>query len=108
MTTYNYCRIVSQSVFESLYYCLIQTGYPISERKIARFPYVANIDEVTAQTTHSEEEIMAQSICTSITGIRGWSYAVERVCEESYHETCTQICESDKLRSQDPQTSAGA
>ena len=47
---------------------------------------------------------MAASICTSITGIRGWTYAVARVCNARNKETCTQICESDKLRSQDRQT----
>ena len=88
-------------------YCLIQTGYPISEGRTARFPYVANVEEAMparAQATHTEEEIMAQSICTSITGIRGWTYAVARVCNSHNKETCTQICESDKLRRQDPQT----
>ena len=47
---------------------------------------------------------MAQSICTSITGDPGWVYAVERVCRPSNRETCTQICESDNLRSQSQQT----
>ena len=79
-----------------IYYCLIQTGYPISDGRTAHFP-----DEANVESQHTEEEIMAQSICTSITGIHGWVYAVERVCHPSNRETCTQICESDKLRSQD-------
>ena len=35
---------------------------------------------VAAHVVHLEEELMAQSICTSITGVLGWTYAVQRVC----------------------------
>ena len=83
-------------IFIMIYYCLIQTGYPTSDGRTAHFP-----DE----SQHTDEAIMAQSICTSVTGIRGWVYAVERLCTSSNKETCTQICESDKLRKQDGQTS---
>ena len=45
---------------------------------------------------------MAQSICTSIAGGRGWAYAVQRNCRGI--DTCTQICTSANLHNQDPQT----
>ena len=70
---------------------------------MAQSPYMSNIDEeARAQHIHSKEEIMAQSICTAITGFGGWVYAVERRCAGK--ETCTQICGSKALHVQDAQT----
>ena len=61
---------------------------------------------VAAHVIHPEEELMAQSICTSITGVLGWTYAVQRACTSTNTETCASICLSQNLRSQDPQTSS--
>ncbi|CAI8032207.1 hypothetical protein GBAR_LOCUS18230 [Geodia barretti] len=66
--------------------------------------YPRNIpdDAAAVASTHPQGEVMAQSICTSIAGGQGWIYAVQRSCGGA--GTCTQICTSAKLRSQDPQT----
>ena len=84
----------------------ITDQYVNGEGKLAHSPYyiASHEGEVSVQATHTDEEIIAQSICTSATGVRGWSYAVQRVCRSSNQEMCTEICESDALRSQDPQT----
>ena len=57
--------------------------------------------EATANV-HSNDEVMAQSICTSITNFRGWTYAVQRLCLGP--TTCRKICTSLNLRNQDPRT----
>lgn len=58
----------------------------------------------SAQVSHSNVEIMAQSICTSINNNNGYVYAVQRICATS-SGTCAEICTAPKLRAQDPQTS---
>ena len=66
-------------------------------------------DELADATvySHSDVEVIAQSICTSLNGASpGWTYAVERKCFRDNRETCAQICTSPALRSQDPQTQA--
>ena len=64
-----------------------------------------NPNAAVAVAAHPENELLAQSICTSIAGFRGWTYAVQRVCTGQSTYTCTQICTSQNLRKQDPETS---
>ena len=59
---------------------------------------------MSVQAVHTDAEIIAQSICSSKVGVRGWSYAVQRACGPANAETCTQICESSALKKQDKQT----
>ena len=61
-------------------------------------------EDATEQTSHPDEEIVAQSICTSLTGLGGWTYAVQRYCHGSSKQTCSRICAYKKLHSQDLQT----
>ena len=64
-----------------------------------------NQNAAAAVATHPENELLAQSICTSIAGFHGWTYAVQRVCSSQSKITCTQICTGQNLQNQDPQTS---
>ena len=57
--------------------------------------------EVTDQGYNERAEIMAQSICTAISGTKGWVFAVRRQCKAK--DTCEKICASKKLHSQAPQ-----
>jgi len=61
-------------------------------------------EAAVAVNNHPEIEVMAQSICTAITGFSGWTYAVQRVCTSSSTVTCNNLCKSPHLRSQDRQT----
>ena len=65
-------------------------------------------DEDTAklQASHNESETIAQAVCTTMAVTKnkaGWIYAVQRKCETSL-ETCVQICASEFLHTQDPET----
>ena len=57
--------------------------------------------EATAQGYNERAEIMAQSICTAISGPRGWVFAVQREC--TTRDTCANICASKRLHAQAPQ-----
>ena len=65
-------------------------------------------DRVRRQSsTHPTNEIIAQSACEGLASNRnlpGWVYGVQRVCSGSNRETCVQLCSSNILRGQDPQT----
>ena len=56
-------------------------------------PYTANYEnQAVAQVGHSLSEIMAQSICTAISGgTPGWIFAVRRKCS-STAGSCAAIC----------------
>ena len=57
--------------------------------------------EVNDQASNERAEIMAQSICTAISGPTGWVFAVQRDCGTS--DTCENICASKRLHAQAPQ-----
>ena len=64
-------------------------------------------EAVIESMTHTDEEIVAQSICESIMVINdfaGWVYAVGRTCASSGIATCVEICDSCYQHVQDAQT----
>ena len=63
-------------------------------------------EEVESQATHSEEEIIAQSVCTSMASNKGMVYAVRRFCHSNNKRTCVDVCTNDALRQKDPHTSS--
>ena len=60
-------------------------------------------EEVTAQARHSDAEVIAQAICTTLnSNLKRWVYAVGRRCSGTNSDSCSDICESPKLSRQDP------
>lgn len=65
-------------------------------------PYMADYEnQAVAQVHHSFAEIMAQSICTAITGgTPGWIFAVKRQCSNTAG-SCAAICTQRTLNEKD-------
>ena len=53
---------------------------------------------------NSEEDIIAQASCNSLTGASHWIYAVRRDCSKEYDD-CNAVCQSSSLKIQDSQIS---
>lgn len=67
-----------------------------------KYPSAQSFYDNTATTQGSErQEIIAQSICTAISGSNQWVFAVQRTC--ATQDTCEEICASEKLHSQAPE-----
>ena len=68
--------------------------------------FLAEIRQRRSASSHTNEEIIAQSICESMQIVRnlaGWVYAIERVCS-NITASCTSICATCYLHVQDAQT----
>lgn len=71
----------------------------LSQVKNEEFPSAQSYEATTQGT--ERQEILAQSICTSIAGPNQWVFAVQRDCRTQ--DSCEAICTSAKLRVQAPQ-----